>query len=331
MIEHATIGVVGAGAWGTALAQHAAHRGHAVRLWARDPALAAMVGAERTNPRYLPGITLDPAITPTADLADLADADFLLLTVPAQSLRGVLTALAPGETPLVLCAKGLEQATDLRLSEVAHAVHPGRPVAVLSGPNFAREVALGLPAATTLGCIDAARGATIAGLLSSPQFRVYWTDDLIGVEIGGAFKNVLAIAAGMVTGRGLGENAAAALITRGLAELARLGVALGARPETLTGLSGLGDLLLTAGSPTSRNMAFGRAIGQGADPKRLQAEPHALVEGVATARAAVRLAARHGVDLPIAEAVAAILDGSQAIEQALDQLMRRPLKAETAR
>jgi glycerol-3-phosphate dehydrogenase (NAD(P)+) len=324
----ARIGIAGAGAWGTALAQHAARAGAAVTLWGRDPELVAALARTGRNPRYLPEIALEPAIRPTAALAELAGADALLLAVPAQTLQPLCARLPASRAPLVLCAKGLDRTTDRRLSEVVAACLPGRPVAALSGPNFAREVALGLPAATTLGCPDPALGEALAEALSSPQFRVYWSDDLVGVEIGGAVKNVLAIAAGMIKGRGLGENAAAALITRGLAELARLGQALGARPETVTGLSGLGDLLLTASSLTSRNTAFGHAIGRGADPLALQAAPGALVEGVPTAAAVVRLAGRHGIEMPIAAAVAAILDGRLAIDAALDQLMRRPLRPE---
>jgi len=330
MAEVSTIAVVGAGAWGTALAQAAARAGRKVLLWGRDPDLIATIEREWENPRYLPGVRLEPAVRPLANVSGLAAADALLLAVPAQTLRLVCTLLPAAPAPLVICAKGFERATGGRLSAVAAEVCPGRPVAVLSGPNFAREVAEGLPGATTLACADADLGRALAEALGGMSFRVYWTEDVIGVEVGGAVKNVLAIAAGMVMGRGLGENARAALITRGLAELARLGEALGARRETMTGLSGLGDLVLTATSPTSRNASFGMAIGRGADPQALAAAPGALVEGVATAGAVVRLAARHGTEVPICEAVDAILEHRIGIDDALAALMSRPIRPEAA-
>ena len=326
-----TIAVVGAGAWGTALAINAARAGRRVILWGRDADAARTMEETRENRRYLPGIPLDPAIHITADIQDTAVADAILLVVPAQTVAEVAGTLGPGGQPLIIAAKGLERGTDRRLSEVITDRLPGRPAAALSGPNFAREVALGLPAAATLACPDEKVGQMLAASMSHEQFRLYWTDDLIGVEIGGAIKNVLAIAAGIVAGKGLGENAKAALITRGLAELMRLGGALGARRETLMGLSGLGDLMLTAGSPTSRNMAFGMKIGEGADPVSLQQEPGALVEGVATAAAVIRLAqsqARGRCPLPVCEAVAAILTGRLGLDQAMEALMTRPLRAE---
>jgi glycerol-3-phosphate dehydrogenase (NAD(P)+) len=322
-----TIAIVGAGAWGTALAQTAARAGREVLLVARDPALVAAIGRQHANPRYLPDIALDPAIRATADLAAVATAEAVLLAVPAQTVRAVCRTL-PETAALVVCAKGFETATGARLSEVVAQERPATRCAVLSGPNFAHEVAQGLPAATTLGCADATLGRALAEALSSGSFRAYWTEDVIGVEVGGALKNVLAIAAGIVAGGGLGENARAAIVTRGLAELARLGEALGGRRETLMGLSGLGDLVLSAGSLTSRNMAFGHAIGRGADPQALLRQPGALVEGAFSAGAIARLAAAHGLEMPISAAVDAILEGRLAIEQALDHLMRRPIKAE---
>jgi glycerol-3-phosphate dehydrogenase (NAD(P)+) len=328
MAEFHTIGIVGAGAWGTALAQTAARAGGQVLLFARDPAFAHAIGADRLNSRYLPDVALERSIEATSDIDGLEKADLLLLTVPAQTLRSVVRVLPRHPAPLVICAKGLEAATGQRLSQVVAAERPESPIAVLSGPNFAREVALGLPAASTLGCADAALGQAVAEALSGPSCRVYWTDDVIGVEIGGAVKNVLAIAAGVVAGRGLGENARAGLITRGLAELARLGEALGARRETLMGLAGLGDLILSASSLTSRNMAFGHAIGQGADPQALRARPGPLVEGVFTAAAVARLARERRVEVPICAAIDAILAGRLGIAEALDALMRRPLKME---
>jgi glycerol-3-phosphate dehydrogenase (NAD(P)+) len=322
-----TIGIVGAGAWGTALAQTAARAGRAVVLYARDPAVVEAINRLRRHPKRLSDLPLDPALRATGALEEATAADAVLLAVPAQSLRALCRDL-PRTPPLVICAKGFETESGARLSEVVAAERPGALAAALSGPNFAREVAAGLPTATTLGCADPALGRQLAEALSSPSFRAYWTDDLIGVEVGGAVKNVLAIAAGIVIGRGLGENARAALITRGLAELARLGEALGGRRETLMGLSGLGDLVLSAGSRTSRNMAFGHAIGEGADPAELRQQSGPLVEGAFTAPAVVQLAARHGVEVPIAAAVDAILGGRMGVDEAMDALMRRPLRAE---
>ncbi len=326
-----TIAVMGAGAWGTALAINAARAGRRVILWGRDADAMRAMAENRENARYLPDIPLDPAIHITTEIRETAVADAILLVVPAQTVAEVADTLGQGGQPLAICSKGLERKSDRRLSEIVRDVAPGRPVAALSGPNFAREVALGLPAAATLACADEKVGQDLAAVMSHEKFRLYWTDDLIGVEIGGALKNVLAIAAGMVAGRGLGENAKAALITRGLAELTRLGGALGARRETLMGLSGLGDLLLTAGSPTSRNMAFGMKIGEGADPVSLQQEPSSLVEGVHTAAAVIRLAQRQSggrCQLPICEAVDAILAGRLDLDRAMEALMARPLRAE---
>jgi glycerol-3-phosphate dehydrogenase (NAD(P)+) len=322
-----TIAIVGAGAWGTALAQTAARAGREVLLWARDPAVVSAIGQRHANPRHLSDIALDPAIRATGTLADLAGADAVLLAVPAQTVRALCREL-PAPQTLVICSKGFETASGLRLSEVVASECPACRIAVLSGPNFAHEVAIGLPAATTLGCADAGLGQALAEALSSVAFRAYWTEDVVGVEVGGALKNVLAIAAGIVVGKGLGENAGAAVITRGLAELARLGQALGGRRETLMGLSGLGDLVLTASSLTSRNMAFGHAIGRGADPQALRRQPGPLVEGASTAGAVARLAQAHGLEMPISAAVDNILEGRLDIDEALDGLMRRPIKPE---
>ncbi len=323
-----TVGIVGAGAWGAALAINALRAGRKVKLWGRNRQAMAALRSSRRHDAYLPGISLDPAIEIVSELDDLAAADALLLAVPAQTI-GALSRSLPGDRPLVICAKGLDRSGDRRLSEVLGVTMAKRPLAALSGPNFAGEVARGLPAAATLGCHDETLGRQLAAAMSHDNFRVYWTGDLIGVELGGAVKNVLAIAAGIVVGQGLGENAKAALITRGLFELTRLGDALGARRETLMGLAGLGDLLLTAGSLTSRNMAFGHAIGEGADPIELQCQPGALAEGVFTAKAVVRLAARYGqVEVPVCRTVDAILEGKLKVDKAATALMTRPLRAE---
>ena len=323
-----TIGVVGAGAWGTALAQTAARAGSDVRLYARDPAVAEAIRRDQHHPRRLEDVRLLPRIAATARLDDLAETDAILVAVPAQTIAFVAGEL-PGAAPVVICAKGFETTSGRRLSEVVAAAGLGvRPVAALSGPNFAREVALGLPAATTLAVPDERLGRRLAASLSSAHFRVYWTDDLVGVEVGGAVKNVLALAAGVVMGLGLGENARAGLITRGLAELTRLGTALGARPETLAGLAGLGDLILTAMSLTSRNTSVGYTLGRGAPPEELRTDGLPLAEGVATAPAVIRLGERLGIDLPIARTVDDLLEGRCRLDEVVERLMLRPLRPE---
>ena len=318
------IGVVGAGSWGTALAIVAARAGRPVVLWGRDPAQIETMAALRENVRYLPGMPLPDEVQPIAALTGLADAEALLLAVPAQRLREVCRGL-PATAPLVICAKGLEQATGLRLSEVVAAERPGAAIAALSGPSFAMEVARGLPTAVTIAAADQKLAQSLALLLASPGFRPYPSDDLLGVELAGALKNVVAIAAGVTMGKGLGENARASLITRGLAELTRLGLALGARRETLMGLAGLGDLLLTATSLTSRNTSFGYALAQGRTAADLMASGQKLSEGVLTAEAACHLGRRFGVELPIAEAVRAIVAGETSVDAAIEALLARPL------
>ncbi len=323
------IGIVGAGAWGTALANAAAIAGNDVILWMRRPEQAAGLAATRTNERFLPGLRLHDRIQPTADLGGLAASRAVLLVTPAQTTRDMTAALAsvlPVETPLVLCAKGIERGTNAFLCDVVEAVRPGAPVAVLSGPSFADDVARGLPTAVTLACRDAALAEDLATALSGPTLRVYHRSDVRGVEIGGAAKNVLAIACGAVAGRGLGESAKAALIARGFAELLRFARAYGGEAETLMGLSGLGDLVLTCSSAHSRNFAFGMRLGQGMAPQ--DASGGKLVEGAATASALVGLARAKNVDMPIAEAVEQILTGAWTLDQAVDALMARPLKSE---
>lgn len=327
----APINVVGGGAWGTALANAAAAAGHPVTLWLRDPEAAARLEAHRENPRYLPGVPLQAGIHATALSEGLAGARATLLVVPAQTVRGVLESLrAPlaSAGPVILCAKGIERGSDSFLSAVAEAVlPPGTPVAVLSGPSFAADVARGLPTAVTLAATDPGLAASLSALLSGPSFRLYHTDDVRGVEIGGAGKNVLAIACGIVAGRGLGESARAALIARAFAELMRFARAFGGRPETLMGLSGLGDLVLTASSPQSRNFAFGQRLGAGASPEA--ASGGKLAEGAFTAAALAGLAAARSIDMPVAQAVAAIVTGRAGVEDVIAGLLARPLRGET--
>ncbi|HEX4294621.1 MAG TPA: NAD(P)H-dependent glycerol-3-phosphate dehydrogenase [Rhizomicrobium sp.] len=320
------IGVIGAGAWGTALALAAAQAGRAVTLWAREPEVVEQIRAMGENARFLPGVKLPEAITATGEIAQAARADALLVVVPAQHLRASLAALT-GAKPLVLCAKGIEKSTGKLLTEVLTEAAPGCEPAILSGPSFARDVSLGLPTAVTI----AARmeiALRLQATLGHATFRPYASDDLTGVALGGAAKNVYAIACGIVDGLGLGESARAALLARSFAELTRLGQALGAKPETLMGLSGLGDLVLTATSASSRNFSFGRALGRGRTLTELAKPGHPLAEGVETAPALVRRAHAEGVELPIAEAVASVLDGSLPLDAALLRLMSRPLKPE---
>lgn len=328
MSEAKTIAVLGGGAWGTALAVTMLRAGHSSTLWARDAEIVEAVALRRENPRYLPGIPLDAGLAATGDLAEAVEhADCVLAAVPAQAMRGLLAEIAPllaPGIPLVLCAKGIERGTGLLLSEIAAELLPGAPVAALSGPSFAADVARGLPTAVTVAAHDETLAAGLAALFSSPSFRCYSSADLVGVEVGGALKNVLAIAAGAVAGAGLGASAQAAMVTRGFVELRRVGAAFGADPETLMGLSGLGDLVLTCGSAQSRNFSYGLALGRG---ESLDGRP--LAEGVATAGIAARLARDKGVDAPIIDAVDRILAGGMTIGEAVAALMARPLKSES--
>lgn len=324
MIE--TIGVLGGGAWGTALALVAARAGRQVRLWARDHDTVAAIDESHENPRYLPGVSLGH-IPATTNISAALRADAILLAVPAQSVRAVATIAAPYIAeghPLVICAKGLERGSARRMTEVVKEAAPLVVPAILSGPSFATDVASGLPTAVTIAAAEEALALELCHALGSSTFRPYAETDLTGVEIGGAVKNVLAIAAGVVAGRGLGASALAALTARGFAELRRLGDALGARPETLMGLSGLGDLVLTCSGPQSRNFAYGQMLGEGA---ALDA-PHPLVEGIATATVTRDLARRHRIDMPIVDAVVGIVSGKLTIDAAIENLMTRPLKRE---
>jgi glycerol-3-phosphate dehydrogenase (NAD(P)+) len=323
------IGVVGGGAWGTALAIAAARAGRQVTLWEHDAANAEQLTSKRES-LFLPGVRIDDAIAVTRDGAAVARAPALLLVVPAQAMRKVVTALAPAiaaGTPLVVCAKGIEAGTHAFMSDIVSACAPKAVPAILSGPSFAADVARGLPTAVTLAAPEEATAAALAQALGSATFRPYHSTDVRGAEIGGAAKNVLAIGAGIVAGRQLGASATAALITRGFAELTRFGRAFGARAETLTGLSGLGDLVLTCSTPQSRNFSFGHALGKGQTPDQVRAGAK-LSEGAFTAPVLVEMARAKGVEMPISAAVAAILDGTMSVGDAIEGLLTRPFRAE---
>ena len=326
MIER--IGIVGAGAWGTALALVAARAGRRVTLWARDAGTIQSIDRHGENRNHLPGVIFDAPVIATGDLAAALAADAVILAVPAQSVRAVATNAAPhlpSGVPLVVAAKGLERGSGKRMSEVLAETTPRAMPAILSGPSFAADVACGLPTAVTIAAAEAETALALCRALGHAAFRPYAETDMIGVELGGAVKNVFAIAAGIVAGRRLGASALAALIARSFAELRRFAEALGAKPETLMGLSGLGDLVLTCSGPQSRNFAFGQSIGE----SRSLATPHALVEGIETAAVARDLARKHGIDMPIVEAVAGILAGKLEVDTAIEGLMSRPLKRET--
>ncbi len=325
------LGIIGAGSWGTALAQTALRAGRDVTLWARDPALADMIDTTHENSRYLPGIALETALHATGDVAEAAATEAVLLVTPAQHVRATSALLAPHldkETPIVLCAKGIEQKTGALMTEVLDDVLPGQPVAVLSGPTFAAEVARGLPTAVTLAAADAMLGAALVVALGSSRFRPYLSDDPVGAEVGGAVKNVIAIACGLAAGRKLGDNARAALITRGLAEIVRLGLAKGARAETLMGLSGLGDLTLTCSAMQSRNFSLGFALGEGRSLEAVLAERNTVAEGVFSAAAVTGLAGELGIEMPIVAAVDAILNRAADIDETIAALLARPFRVE---
>lgn len=326
-----TIGVVGGGAWGTALAATARLAGRNVLMWARADSVVAEINQHHTNSAFLPGVGLDRELAATSDLRRMAEVDAVLLVTPAQTQRAIARALATliaPETPVVICAKGLEQGTGKLMTEVLAEELPSCRAAVLSGPGFAEDVVRGLPTALTLACADEALGKALAEAVGYRHFRLYWTSDITGVALGGALKNVLAIAAGIVDGRGLGASAHAALVTRGFAELRRLGHALGAHPETLVGLSGLGDLLLSCGSPQSRNMRLGRLLGKGRGLTDALADLRSTAEGVYTAASALRQAAAHGIDVPIVAAVHAIIEGELTVDDAIQSLLSRPFRSE---
>ncbi|MFP6742587.1 MAG: NAD(P)H-dependent glycerol-3-phosphate dehydrogenase [Alphaproteobacteria bacterium] len=331
MSEKTRIGVIGGGAWGTALATAARRGGCTVTLWAREAEVVEAINRRHVNTGFLPGIALDPAIHATGDLAEAAVAEALLLVTPAQHTRqathDLRAVLAPG-TPVVICAKGIETGSGALMSEVLAETLPETPVAVLSGPSFAAEVARDLPTAVTLAASDIALAERLALMIGSTHFRPYHGDDPVGTQIGGAVKNVMAIACGIAKGRGLGDNTGAALITRGLAEMALLGKALGARRETLMGLSGLGDLVLTCSHEQSRNFTLGMAVGQGTFLDDYLAGRMTVAEGVASVAATVALAARHKVDMPIANAVDAVLNRRADIDLEIAALLGRPASRE---
>ncbi len=322
------IGVIGGGAWGTALAQMAASNGEGVLLWAREGEVVRAINDQCANPLFLPNVSLSRKIRATSRLDDLADCDAILVVAPAQHVRETLGSASIGFAPLILCAKGIEAGTKKLMSEVAAEVYPGAPIAVLSGPTFAHEVAAGLPAAVTLACEDAELGQSIAERLARPHFRPYLSDDVVGAEIGGAVKNVLAIACGVVEGKRLGQNARAALISRGFAEMTRFGLARGARAETLAGLSGLGDLVLTCSSTSSRNFSLGKGLGEGRPAAELLSDRSTVAEGAHTAPVLREAAVDAGVEMPITESVCALLEGKMSVDAAVGALLSRPLKSE---
>jgi glycerol-3-phosphate dehydrogenase (NAD(P)+) len=322
------IGVIGAGAWGTALAQMLASDGREVLLWAYEPEVVSAINAEHRNPLFLPSAILAPTIRATGDLADFASVDTALVVTPAQVLGKVLAGLSQAPRDLVLCSKGIEAGSGRLMNDVAREASPGSAIAVLSGPTFAHEVAAGLPTAVTLACAGgAAQWQRLAPAIARPAFRPYYSDDVTGAEIGGAVKNVLAIACGVVDGLNLGQNARAALIARGYAEMLRFGEAMGAQADTLSGLCGLGDLVLTCSSTSSRNFSLGKALGEGASAADLMADRRTVAEGAFTAPVLAQLAAARGIAMPIVAAVDAILKGDSA-RKAVAALLARPLKAE---
>ena len=329
--DAAPIAIAGAGAFGTALSIVLGQAGRRIILWARSAAHADRLGSERRNLVHLPDCPLPDLVTPTSDLNAVGSADTILIVVPAQATRSVarqLTVVVPASADVIACAKGIEQNTSAFQSEVLAAELPDRTLAVLSGPGYAGEIANGKPTAMTLAAATAPSADRICRRLATPAFRPYSSTDVRGVELGGALKNVIAIACGIVIGKGLGESARAALLTRGLAEIARLSATLGGRPETLSGLSGLGDLVLTAMSEQSRNTRYGIALGRSGNPETVAKSGMALAEGVYTAPVAVQLARHNDVDMPITFAVAGILAGRISVDDAIERLVQRPLRSE---
>ena len=322
------LGIIGGGAWGTALAQVAAAGGRETLLWALEPDVVQAINGRHENPVFLPSIALNLEIRATSDLAELQSCDAWLVVTPAQHMRSVLAEARDCAKPLLLCAKGIEERSGELLHRVAKEACPKADVAVLSGPTFADEVALGLPTAVTLAAEDRGLAERLRDRLALPTFRIYVSDDVAGAEIGGAVKNVLAIACGVVEGKGFGQNARAALIARGFAEMTRFGLAFGARAETLTGLSGLGDLVLTCSSTSSRNYSLGKGIGEGRSAAELLSDRKTVAEGAFTAPVLARLARERGIDMPIVDAVDALIAGRANIDQVLEALLSRPPRSE---
>ena len=318
------LGVIGGGAWGTALAQVAAVGGRETLLWALEADVVAGVNERHENLLFLPGVALDPGIKATSELEDLAACDAWLVVTPAQHMRAVLERAPLGQRPLILCSKGIEEKSCALLHEVAREARAGSPVTVLSGPTFAHEVAAGLPTAVTLACDDRELGGALRSRINLAHFRTYCTDDVAGAEVGGAVKNVLAIACGVAEGRGLGQNARAALIARGFAEMIRFGLSMGGRRETLAGLSGLGDLVLTCSSTSSRNFSLGKAIGEGKNPAELMKDRRTVAEGAHTAPVLDRIAKQRGIDMPLVDAVTTLLGGKVGIDELLETMLSRP-------
>jgi glycerol-3-phosphate dehydrogenase (NAD(P)+) len=325
----ARVGVVGAGAWGTALAQSLASDGSEVLVWAREPELVEEINASHTNSLFLPSAQLAESVRATNDLADLAGLSALLLVVPAQFLGSVIGGLPESRCDLVLCAKGIEASTGRLMADVAADAAPDAELAVLSGPTFAHEVAAGLPTAVTLACSGGeAQWERLSPLVARPALRPYYSDDVVGAEIGGAVKNVLAIACGLVDGLGLGQNARAALIARGYAEMLRFGMSRGAQRDTLAGLCGLGDLVLTCSSTSSRNFSLGKALGEGISAAEALSGKTSVAEGAATAPVLAELAERDGIDMPITQAVCSLLAGEAPAWDVVSELLARPLRPE---
>lgn len=323
-----TISVIGAGAWGTALAQTIAFQGQPVCLWARKPELADEINTAHTNSRYLNGVALSPHIKATSDLNTAAQSSILFMVTPAQSMRFVLAEIGNAIRPdhkLVLCSKGIEMGTCLLMSDVAKGLLPKTPIAILTGPNFAHEIARAKPAATTLACPDDAMGKTLQNILASPHFRPYLSNDEIGAQLAGALKNVIAIACGIAKGLDMGESALASLVTRGLAEISRLGVAMGAQQDTFMGLCGVGDLMLTCSSEQSRNFSLGFALGQGQTLAEIMGSRQSVTEGVHTAKSAIRLAEKYDIEMPICLAVHKCLNEGLSLDEVLQEMLNRPI------
>ncbi len=323
-----SISVIGGGAWGTALAQVVASSGEAVTLWAREAEVVASIAAERENSLFLPGVKLASSIQATGSINEAARSETLLIVAPAQHLRSVLADIPTNGQSLILCTKGIEQGSGRFMHDIASERGLGGGIAVLSGPTFAHEVAAGLPTAITLACEDEALGTALAKQIARPHFRPYFSTDVIGAEIGGAVKNVLAIGCGVVEGKGLGQNARAALIARGFAEMTRFGLAFGARAETLVGLSGLGDLVLTCSSTSSRNFSLGKGLGEGRSAAEMLADRRTVAEGASTAPVLQQVARSKDIDMPIVDAVCALLAGEVDAGEVVQRLLARPIKAE---